>query len=322
MEFRPDPGSPIPLYHQIAETIRYRIATGALAPGAGLPSLRDGAAAWGVNLHTVRQAYKRLEEAGLVSTVPPRGTVVLPNRESKQRDSRSRAVDEFVAEVLRTARRRHDLGAGELIELLGRAAVVAPRAVPRVHVLECSETQSADLATQLEARWMVRAEPWSLSRPGEPPEGTTVATYFHYNDIRRLWPERLARIRFVSIRPDASIARRLDGFRAGRRTAHAVLVERDAAMARNIAADLSVVLPSSKWKIVPKVTKHPQALLKSGSGGIPILFSPRMWDDLPEVARRDPRAVEVRYVFVPDELEALARELGWIRRPVPARSAT
>jgi regulatory GntR family protein len=72
-----DPASPVPLYHQLAEALRYRIATGALAPGTALPPLRAAARQWGVNLHTVRHAYAALASLGLVRTRAPHGTLVL-----------------------------------------------------------------------------------------------------------------------------------------------------------------------------------------------------------------------------------------------------
>ncbi|NUS48333.1 MAG: GntR family transcriptional regulator, partial [Gemmatimonadaceae bacterium] len=68
MTTRLNPSSPIPLYHQLAEAIRAEIAAGTLAPGDRLPPLRAGADVWGVNLHTVRHAYRALAESGLVRT--------------------------------------------------------------------------------------------------------------------------------------------------------------------------------------------------------------------------------------------------------------
>lgn len=61
-----DPTSPVPLYHQIAEGVAYRIAVGRLRPGELLPSVRAAADALGVHYLTVRKAYGALEERGLV----------------------------------------------------------------------------------------------------------------------------------------------------------------------------------------------------------------------------------------------------------------
>ena len=55
-----DSGSPIPLYHQIAEAIRQQIENGDLSRGDALAPLREAAQFWGVNLHTVRHAMETL----------------------------------------------------------------------------------------------------------------------------------------------------------------------------------------------------------------------------------------------------------------------
>ena len=95
-----DPGSPVPLYAQLAEAIRYRIATGALPAGAPLPPLREAAVQWGVNLHTVRHAYDVLARQGLVQTTAPFGSVVAPDADSPD------DVDRFVQRMLREANQR------------------------------------------------------------------------------------------------------------------------------------------------------------------------------------------------------------------------
>ena len=64
MKLRLDRASPVPLYCQLAESLRWQISTGALAPGQRLPALRAAAAELGVNLHTVRAAYERAGAAG------------------------------------------------------------------------------------------------------------------------------------------------------------------------------------------------------------------------------------------------------------------
>jgi DNA-binding transcriptional regulator YhcF (GntR family) len=68
--------SPIPLTEQIRLGIRQSIATGELAPGDPLPSVRQLAGDLGVNFNTVARAYRDLEQEGLVISRRGRGTVV------------------------------------------------------------------------------------------------------------------------------------------------------------------------------------------------------------------------------------------------------
>jgi len=73
-----DPDSGNPLISQLVEQLTWLIASGELQEGDKLPPMRQLALDLGVHMHTVRQAYQRLEADGLVSIRTRRGTVVLP----------------------------------------------------------------------------------------------------------------------------------------------------------------------------------------------------------------------------------------------------
>lgn len=306
-----DAASPVPLYHQIAEAIRYQIATGALAAGELLPPLREAAARWGVNLHTVRRAYAELTEQGVTETCPPVGTRVL-GRPRGRGAARSDAERDFLVGVVREARERHGLSLDRLLTGLQHLGAARDADDAPVQVVECSETQASDLARQLAARWRVDARPFSLEQPGAPPPGQVVATYFHYGDVRARCRTRLPSVRFMAIRPDAALARRLAGTRRAGRRQRVILCEREAQMASNIAADLADILPPAQFTVAAEVTVTPGALLARGDG--PVLFSPRVWGELTPAQRQDPRAFEVRYVFEPADLEAVGVEMGWASR--------
>jgi DNA-binding transcriptional regulator YhcF (GntR family) len=321
-----DPRSPVPLYHQIAEALRYRIATGAIAIGAVLPPLRDAARTWGVNLHTVRRAYGVLAEAGIVATQAPLGTQVLPGGADRLEADAARpgkgserAREAFFRRVIGEARERHGLSLPQLLASLERrvppaGATTAAAAAAAVRVAECSLSQSTDLARQIGERWRVQAIPWPIDRPEPPPRSPVVATYFHYNDLRLRWPDRFSEIRFLAISPDPGLPKRLRGGRARGGRTTVVLCERDESMLRNIAADLSRLLPQERFRLVPKVTRRPAGILDAAGPRHPVLVSPRIWGDLPGPLRDDPRVHEVRYVFDPKDLNALGREFGWAPR--------
>lgn len=59
--------SSLPIYQQIAEAIRAKIAIGVYRPGEGLPSIRSLAIKLKVNQNTVHKAYGELEAAGLIT---------------------------------------------------------------------------------------------------------------------------------------------------------------------------------------------------------------------------------------------------------------
>ena len=60
------PGSLDPIYRQLVEQARRRVAGGQLVPGDTLPSVREVASALAVNPMTVSKAYAMLEAEGVL----------------------------------------------------------------------------------------------------------------------------------------------------------------------------------------------------------------------------------------------------------------
>ena len=73
-----NPHLDITLAQQLKQQLNWLIASGQLRAGEKLPSVRQAARRFQINLHTVRSAYQKLESDGLVETRPGAGTIVLP----------------------------------------------------------------------------------------------------------------------------------------------------------------------------------------------------------------------------------------------------
>jgi GntR family transcriptional regulator len=68
-----------PMYLQIVEQIRHRIAVGDWQPGQEIPSIRALAVATQVSVITVKRAYLELERAGVIVTRQGKGSFVADN---------------------------------------------------------------------------------------------------------------------------------------------------------------------------------------------------------------------------------------------------
>jgi GntR family transcriptional regulator len=105
--------SPEPVYEQIVRQIQDRVASGELAPGTPLPTVRQLAGDLQLNRNTVARAYKQLEDRGVILTAGRKGTFV--------RDDASREVERVKAS--RAARNVRELVAALLGEGLSRAEI-------------------------------------------------------------------------------------------------------------------------------------------------------------------------------------------------------
>jgi GntR family transcriptional regulator len=76
MLLRIDPTSAVPLFEQLAASVRFDASRGAIRAGDRLPAARDVADSLDVNVHTVLRAYQALRDEGLVDLRRGRGAVV------------------------------------------------------------------------------------------------------------------------------------------------------------------------------------------------------------------------------------------------------
>ncbi|HWZ87066.1 MAG TPA: GntR family transcriptional regulator [Thermoanaerobaculia bacterium] len=94
---RIDPSDAAPIWSQIEEGLRRLVASGAIAPGAAVPSVRDLARELRINPATVAKAYQRLTEAGILTVRRGDGTYVADAPPAMSRAERSRVLRESAA---------------------------------------------------------------------------------------------------------------------------------------------------------------------------------------------------------------------------------
>ncbi len=111
-QFQVDPQGSQPPFEQLRIQIASRVSSGALAPGARLPTVRALAAELGLAVNTVARTYKELEADGVVVTHGRRGTFVAGTPAAGSPDA-ARAAAEYAATA-----RRLGLGLPEATRLL------------------------------------------------------------------------------------------------------------------------------------------------------------------------------------------------------------
>jgi len=139
--------SDVPISTQIYWQLAYQIDSGRLLPGARLAPVREMGAALRVNPNTIRAVYRRLADAGYVTSRHGAGTHVA-DRPPQRRGAE--ALAGIVAEMLRRAAQA-GFGADEVAAAAFAAASERKRPGPKVQVLfaECTNADAGYDAQRL-----------------------------------------------------------------------------------------------------------------------------------------------------------------------------
>lgn len=89
-----------PIYLQLVDQIKAAAASGALATGEALPSIRPLAEELRVNRNTIAKAYSELENLGVVETQPGRGCYLKENHAALRKDVRRKLLIEEIDQAL------------------------------------------------------------------------------------------------------------------------------------------------------------------------------------------------------------------------------
>jgi GntR family transcriptional regulator len=101
--FHLDLHSGVPVYRQIIDQVRGAIASGALASGDQLPTVRQLAVDLAINPNTVVRAYRELELGGSLETHQGTGTFISAQQFSNGDAERQRQLSQIVADTVARA---------------------------------------------------------------------------------------------------------------------------------------------------------------------------------------------------------------------------
>lgn len=101
--FQLDLASGVPVYRQVIDQVRGGIASGALASGDQLPTVRQLAVDLAINPNTVLRAYRELELGGLLETHQGTGTFISQQKSKRNSAERDRQLMQLVSDFVARA---------------------------------------------------------------------------------------------------------------------------------------------------------------------------------------------------------------------------
>jgi GntR family transcriptional regulator len=101
--FRLDLQSGVPVYRQIMDQVRAGMASGSLAAGDQLPTVRQLAVDLAINPNTVARAYRELELGGLLETHQGTGSFISAQKIRRPDAERERQLTQIVGDCVSRA---------------------------------------------------------------------------------------------------------------------------------------------------------------------------------------------------------------------------
>ena len=92
--------SGVPVYRQIIDQVLVAVASGAIAGGDQLPTVRQLAVDLSINPNTVVRAYRELEIRGILTTHQGTGTFLTPAKVEPNDAERQRRLSQLVSEFI------------------------------------------------------------------------------------------------------------------------------------------------------------------------------------------------------------------------------
>ena len=315
--------SDVPISTQIFWQLAYQIDSGRLLPGSRLPPVRELGAALRVNPNTIRAVYRRLADAGYVTSRHGAGTHVA------DRPPQRRGVEALAGIISEMLRRAAHAGftADEVAAATFAAATERKRPGPLVRVLfaECTSSDAG-----YDAERLVDAFPGLIEAEGtlidDMPErldkfhyDLVATTTFHADECQVLAAGRVPVVAMLVGPGYLELVHEIAGLPTGSRVG---LVCASARGAENMQ-DVLRLAGSTGIELVPGMTEDEEALARVDETADLILVS-RDAQKAGLLGRfsRPERVRSWTYEFDPSGLELLRRAIEHVAEQRPAESAT
>ena len=189
IQFQVNAHSKYSVEEQIKEQIRLAISLGQIGPGYALPSIRDVQKQSGIGRTIIHQAYRDLQDAGILTSHPRKGVVVaekivlpITNHRAKKCESLSKKVFQEVKRlgVLQSA----------FAGWLYHRAIEFEEANPPIAFVGSVRTETIECAAQASAAWSTKVVPLTvaefkdLKRP-DMPFSRVLTSFYDFERVAR-----------------------------------------------------------------------------------------------------------------------------------------
>jgi len=318
MDFRLDKHSDLPVVTQLQVQVKIALLLGQLRPGDTLPSIRDVERQLGIGRNVALQAYRGLEQSGIVKLHHGKGVLVRKHLSYDRKRSRSRKIEDLVNDVLRKAEER-----GLMPSAFGRyvyqRAIEAESAQPRILYADVGKAIAGERAAYISNFWRINIPSVSLDELAEMPPAKLhsvskiLTNYVRFDEVRAIVKrKRIEVIPLGLIFTDEAVAE----FSHLPRNSSVCFIfdDRDFPWLKLIAQPYKRILTDSSVKFIPKPLSKVRNIAKLAQSKLYscVVISNRLWENLPESIRKMPGITRPQLHIDPASLEEVRIRAGVI----------
>ncbi len=294
MDLALDKHSPLPPHAQIQEKIKLALLLGQLRPGDTLPSIREVEKEVGVSRNVVRKAYLELQTLGVLDLRHGKGVLVQKQLCYGGRDSVNEKCEALSREVL-SRLREVSVSPSAFARYLYQHAREQELLSPFVIFVDATKSQAVERASNISAIWQVNVPGYSIDELASLPKSglrtirKILTNYIRFDQVRRIVGNH-AEVIPLGLTFAEKTVKELGRLPA---TANIVLVLDDKDYpSLSLLIDLYrklVIKPESKITALPFTKIKDLREFVTSSKYDKILFSNRIWDDIPEDLKKNPK---------------------------------
>jgi GntR family transcriptional regulator len=318
LDFRLDKHSDLPVVSQLQVQIKIALLLGQLRPGDTLPSIRDVGEQLGIGRNFVLQAYRALEQSGILKLQHGKGVLVRKHLNYSGQTDTLRKTEELVREVLEKTMKR-GLMPSAFARYLYHRAVEVEATQPRILYADVGKQIAADRAAYISNFWRITIPSISFDelRKMPPVEFRSVSkvltNYIRFDEARAaVKNKQIEVIPLGLIFTDEALA---EFSRLPRNSSVCfVFDDKDFPWLKLIAEAYKRILAEPSVKFVTRPlskVKNVRSLAQSGRYSR-ILISNRVWENLPQSVRKLPRITRPQLHIDPTSLEEVRIKAGVI----------
>jgi GntR family transcriptional regulator len=315
VNFALDEHSPLPPHAQIQEKIKLALLLGQLRPGDTLPSIRDVEQETGINRNIVHKAYLALQSLGILNLRHGKGVLVQKQLSYGARDTVRQKCETLSKELLPRLR---ELGVSPsaFARFLYQQAREHEIQTPFIVFVDATKAQAIERAGHISAVWQVNIPGYSLDELAEIPKQDMQAirkiltNYVRFDQVRRIVRNRAEVIPLGLTFTEQSI-KEFGRLPAG---ANLVLILDDEDYpSLSLLVELYhklVLKPGSNIAAIPFSKVHNIHRFVKSAKYDKLIFSNRIWDEIPEELKKNPKVTRPHMVVDLSSLESARIHAG------------